>query len=151
MLRQQTGKAFCSKLTRVWRRSLGGTGGETVSSPGYSLTEYPIRAREKHYHYHCFIIYISKILEYKKLQVIHFEQNDYFSKFFCTTKLNYLKGLAWIVLISDECVQQIKRKHNFLFIYYILWTYKRQRIENAIYFRIIITWQNHFATQTYIT
>ena len=24
---------------RVWRRSLGGTGGESVSSAGYSLTE----------------------------------------------------------------------------------------------------------------
>ena len=50
--------------------------------------------------------------------MIHFEQNDYFSKFFCTTKLNYLKGLTWIVLTRDECVQQIKRKHNF-FIYLV--------------------------------
>ena len=91
-----------------------------MNSPGYSLIDYPIRAREKHYH--CFSIYQSKILEYKKLQVIHFERNDYFSKFFCTTKLNYLKGLTWIVLIRDECVQQIKRKHNFVFTYYILWT-----------------------------
>ena len=33
------GKAFCSQLTRVWRRSLGGTGGESVNSAGYSLIE----------------------------------------------------------------------------------------------------------------
>ena len=50
--------------------------------------------------------------------MIHFEQNDYFSKFFSTTNLNYLKGLTWIVLTRDECVQQIKRKHNF-FIYLV--------------------------------
>ena len=29
--------------------SLGGTGGESVNSAGYSPTEQPIRAREKHY------------------------------------------------------------------------------------------------------
>ena len=29
--------------------SLGGTGGESVNSAGYSLIEKPIRAREKHY------------------------------------------------------------------------------------------------------
>ena len=28
----QTRKTFCSQLTRVWRRSLGGTGGESVNS-----------------------------------------------------------------------------------------------------------------------
>ena len=39
LLRQQTGKAFCSHLTRVWRRSIGGTGGESVNSAGYSLIE----------------------------------------------------------------------------------------------------------------
>ena len=44
-----SGKAFCSQPTRVWRRSLGGTGGESVNSAGYSLIEQPIRAREKHY------------------------------------------------------------------------------------------------------
>ena len=78
----------------------------------------------------------SKILEYKKLKVIHFEHSDYFSKFFCTTKLNYLKGLTWIVLTHDECVQQIKRKHNFLFIYYILWTSQNRKcdlLENNIH------------------
>ena len=37
------------QLTRVWRLSLGGTGGESVNSAGYSLIEQPIRAREKHY------------------------------------------------------------------------------------------------------
>ena len=40
---------FCSQLTRVWRRSLGGIGGESVNSAGYSLIEQPIRARKKHY------------------------------------------------------------------------------------------------------
>ena len=30
---------FCSQLTQVWRRSLGGTGGESVNSAGYSLIE----------------------------------------------------------------------------------------------------------------
>ena len=40
---------FCSQLTRVWRRSLGGIGGESVNSGGYSLIEQPIRARKKHY------------------------------------------------------------------------------------------------------
>ena len=39
LLRQQTGMAFCSPLTRVWRRSLGGTGGESMNSAGYSLIE----------------------------------------------------------------------------------------------------------------
>ena len=34
-----SGKAFCSQPTRVWRRSLGGTGGESVNSAGYSLIE----------------------------------------------------------------------------------------------------------------
>ena len=29
----------CSQLTRVWRRSLGGTGGESENSAGYSLIE----------------------------------------------------------------------------------------------------------------
>ena len=48
-LRQQTAKAFCSQPTRVWRLSLGGTEGESVNSAGYSLIEYPINAREKHY------------------------------------------------------------------------------------------------------
>ena len=37
LLRQQTVKAFCSKLTRVWRRSLRGTGDESVNGAGYSL------------------------------------------------------------------------------------------------------------------
>ena len=49
LLRQETGKAFCLQLTRVWRRWLGGTEGESVNSAGYSLIEYPINAREKHY------------------------------------------------------------------------------------------------------
>ena len=35
----EIGKAICSQLTRVWRRSLGGTGGESVNSAGYSLIE----------------------------------------------------------------------------------------------------------------
>ena len=39
LLRHQFKKAFCSKLTRVWCRSLGGTGGESVNSAGYSLIE----------------------------------------------------------------------------------------------------------------
>ena len=47
LLRQQTGKAFCSQLTQVWRRSCGGAGGESVNSAGYLLSEQPIRAREK--------------------------------------------------------------------------------------------------------
>ena len=38
-LRRQTGKSFCSQLTRVWRLSLGRTGGESVNSEGYSLIE----------------------------------------------------------------------------------------------------------------
>ena len=33
----------------VWRPSLGGTGGESLNSAGYSLIEYPIRACEKPY------------------------------------------------------------------------------------------------------
>ena len=32
LLQQQTGKVFCSQLTRVWRHLLGGTGGESVNS-----------------------------------------------------------------------------------------------------------------------
>ena len=49
LLQRQPGKAFCSQLTRVWLRSLGGTGGEPVNSARYSLIEQPIRACEKHY------------------------------------------------------------------------------------------------------
>ena len=37
------------QLTRVWRRSFGGPGGESVNSEGYSLIEQPTRAREKNY------------------------------------------------------------------------------------------------------
>ena len=49
LLRQQAGEAFCLQLMRVWRLLLGGTGGESVNSSGYSLIEQPIREREKHY------------------------------------------------------------------------------------------------------
>ena len=55
-LRQQTGKAFCSQLTRVWRRSLGGTGGESVNSAGYSLSSSSQSERPKNA-FHCFSIY----------------------------------------------------------------------------------------------
>ena len=39
LLRQQAGEAFCSQLMRVWRRSLGETGGESLNSAGYSLID----------------------------------------------------------------------------------------------------------------
>ena len=45
----KAGSNFARNLTRVWRRSFGGGGGESMNSTGYPECEHPIRAREKHY------------------------------------------------------------------------------------------------------